>query len=334
MGTSEIETTCDPFHLKSLLRDGRASTLNRLKVSRHVADLRLISVAILLTVLVLFIISSVIYYLAYRQSLPTISPTLVIGTLTIVLGALAKLYQMGSARLGVVDLFSCEISTICRVVLVTEATSGMICIYSNIPAVPLGFNSEETYSPVFDSNAKELEVLEARVVERVTEFYTYYKAVRDYRRVIASIQKPRESEDDWHNSVRHVVYMLFLMLESARLSVEQLVEYIPEKVQYKVEILLSELVAYRFLLEVCQHDKIFIGRLKLRKPAYDAEIDKIRTDINKYSNESDPDAITWSKIDVLMEEFNVRYDNVKQTFDNITATANTALTAKADAFSI
>ncbi len=42
-------------------------------------------------------------------------------------GALvAWAYQTGSARLGVVDLFACEISTLCRVTTVLDAVTGMI----------------------------------------------------------------------------------------------------------------------------------------------------------------------------------------------------------------
>ena len=40
---------------------------------------------------------------------------------------------------------------------------------------------------MFDANAKELEVLEAIIVERVTEFYTNLKTSRDYRRGLSYI---------------------------------------------------------------------------------------------------------------------------------------------------
>jgi hypothetical protein len=120
----------------------------------------------------LYLLISIILKLSLHYQLPNISVTLPVTIIAVFLGALAKLYQKGSARLGVVDLFSCEMTTICRVVLVTEATSGMIDLYINIPDQPASFDSNEDYSPVFDSNVKELEVLEARAVERVTEFYT------------------------------------------------------------------------------------------------------------------------------------------------------------------
>jgi len=99
---------------------------------------------------------------------------------------------------------------------------------------------------VFDTNAKELEVLEARVVERVTEFYTYLKISRDYRRILSHITVPRQMEKQWRMSVRNIVYMLFLMLESARNSVESLVEFTPKWALYTTEILLSEIIFLDF----------------------------------------------------------------------------------------
>ena len=47
---------------------------------------------------------------------------------------------------------------------------------------PHHFASQENYFPVFESNTRDLQTLEARVVINITEFYTYMKAFRDYLR--------------------------------------------------------------------------------------------------------------------------------------------------------
>ena len=40
---------------------------------------------------------------------------------------------------------------------------------------------------MFESNTRDLQTLEARVVINITEFYTYMKAFRDYLRTLAEI---------------------------------------------------------------------------------------------------------------------------------------------------
>jgi hypothetical protein len=41
------------------------------------------------------------------------------------------------------------------------------------------FVSEEDYFPVFDSNSRDLQLLESSIVNNITAFYTYMKATRD-----------------------------------------------------------------------------------------------------------------------------------------------------------
>jgi hypothetical protein len=320
----------DLFNLSSLYKDRGASTLSRLWKSPHVADLRLI-----ILIIIIFSISTLIGLLSYFPlyllvkhffhlgfSLPMPSATLIAAILTVTLGSLAKLYQMGSARLGVVDLFGCEISTICRVVVVTEATTRMINLYHSAPSDSIEFNSEEKYSPVFDDNVKELEILEARVVERVTEFYTYLKTVRDYRRALANIKAPKKAVEIWQASVKNIIYMMFLMLESARLSVDRLVEYLPEKVQYTTEILLSELTAYSFLLTHCRNESVLIGRLKLRMPGYEAAVQEIQAKASDQENLAGADGDIWAKVTTLLDELDLRYSAAMRAFDNFEPAAN------------
>jgi hypothetical protein len=112
-------------------------------------------------------------------------------------------YKVGSARLGVVDLFACEISTLCRVATVLdtvgrfmdriklaektnsesifppaelkpEAAKSDEQASNNRMNSPLAmqFTSLENYFPVFEGNTRDLQSLEARVVINITSFYT------------------------------------------------------------------------------------------------------------------------------------------------------------------
>ena len=172
-------------------------------------------------------------------------------------GVLAWTYQTGSARLGVVDLFACEIATLCRVAAVSELVQRYVGLFEHgphngqshaidgeTPADTSRFTSEESYFPVFDSSVKDLQALEADVVKHVTAFYTYMKVMRDTLRRLASIKPSAPGgtrADDWHQAICSVIYMQFLGLESARKAIEDLVEFEPKQAEDMITILLSEL---------------------------------------------------------------------------------------------
>jgi hypothetical protein len=215
--------------------------------------------------------------------------------------------RVGSARLGVVDLFACEISTLCRVALVTDAVGRYTARIERArnpdtghtaesnPEVPTPgeqtnndrappphgtqFTSAENYFPVFEGNTRDLQSLAARVVINITSFYTFMKTVRDLMRSAAA-QKPdpvtpetkradQLDADNWHNVMRDTVYMLFLGLEAGRDSTEDLVEFEPEQAERTIVILLSELKAYLFLLqEFANREEMHARRLHLRWDKY------------------------------------------------------------------
>jgi hypothetical protein len=124
--------------LRQLRQREDAATFERLKVSQHVADLRLIfSVTAMIMVgasllAIAFCLQHQVLnnweqveashggwiwvrlgFGAIADSGPFIGAVGAIGC-----GVLAWTYQTGSARLGVVDLFACEIATLCRVAAV------------------------------------------------------------------------------------------------------------------------------------------------------------------------------------------------------------------------
>ena len=107
-------------------------------------------------------------------------------------GVLAWTYQAGSARLGVIDLFACEITTLCRVAVVVEMVKRYIELFQDGPEVgrrrdidgespttqPSSRRKKATFRFSIQS-VKELQSLEADVVKHVTAFYTYMKVMRD-----------------------------------------------------------------------------------------------------------------------------------------------------------
>jgi hypothetical protein len=304
--------------LRWLKTGNPAATMDRLFVSKHVDDLRFI-VAVAAVLLSISIVLCLVYAC---ETAPTPGPGFLwnvvkvlavffgqLATVSAVFGAIgAWAYKAGSTRLGVVDLFACEISTLCRVTLVTDtvgrlkarieragnANSGCSAPAAESkpevsrpgkhtnddrtpPSLVMQFTSAENYFPVFEGNTRDLQSLEARVVINITSFYM--KTVRDLMRTAAT-RKPEpvtpEIEkadqlyaDTWRNAMRDVIYMLFLGLEAGRDSVQDLVEFVPEQAERTIVILLSELKAYLFLLqEFTDVEEMHARRLLLRWDRY------------------------------------------------------------------
>jgi hypothetical protein len=292
-----------------LLRTGDpAATIDRLFTSRHVRDLQLIIAVAFIILLLIFIVGFCFSLenqvlsewpsIASRKSdwvLIRVALASVVSFLAffspvfVIFGAIvAWAYQVGSARLGVVDLFACEISTLCRVAAVADTVRRRVEKFNEGPGAKTSgsvsssspiFRSEENYFPVFEGNTRDLQTLEARVVINITAFYTYMKVVRDSMRMLAEIkQQPAgaipgsedmPATDPWHEAARNVIYMFFLAFESARRAVADLVEFEPERAERTIVILLSELEAYQFLsVQFPDKEEVHHERLVLRKAEY------------------------------------------------------------------
>jgi hypothetical protein len=257
-------------------------TVDRLFDSRHVNDLRLIAATAFCITALVFAIASIdavsfcmgdwaaqhfaniykaIAYIANNGGthfVGVFAPTLAI------FGAiLSWAYQKGSDRLGIVDLFACEIDTLCRVVTVIEMVKNL----SDGPkdsAVPQHFTSEENYFPILDGNTHDLQSLEANVVINITAFYTFMKTVRDSFRKGADLRADQREE-----SLKALIYMLYLALESGRKAMDDLVEFEPTHTERTMVILISELKAYEFLrMNYQKEDEMHYNRLILRGPGY------------------------------------------------------------------
>jgi len=264
-----------------------AETFDRLLWSEHVRDLRwVVSVTAWGVILMLAI---VVY--AFRANIVD-SPVVPIGTLLAALGGvIAWCYKAGNARLGIVDLFACEIGTLCRICTIVGMADNCIAAYGseagqNQPGEgkqlaalrePYShFASEEHYTPVFDANAKELQVLSVKTLTNITGFYTYWKATRDSFRRLSRTSSPdtpiETKERSWARGMVYLIYMQFLAFESARKAIRDLVEFEPNRAENTIVILLSELPAYHFLLKHFRPEDVQHVRLELRRQQYETAI--------------------------------------------------------------
>jgi hypothetical protein len=296
-------------NLKLLRKDEEASTFERLMVSRHVAELRLIfSFTLFIMVLVLCLAFPV--YLAHdglNDPFKALADSSVmIGAVwAIGCGLLAWAYQTGSARLGIVDLYACEIATLCRVTVVVDAVQHFIDLGKAVPSETSRFSSQESYFPVFDSTVKDLQQLEEKVVKDVTAFYTYMKVMRDYLRKLADINPTAPNAGArWHAAVGNVMYMLYLGLESARHSIDALVEFQPTRAKDKATILLSEITAYGYLRQTVT-DPLLCQRLEAREEEYHKVIHALQLAADQHSTDKD-----WQSAMTIIGELTRRYAQV------------------------
>ena len=244
---------------------------------------------------------------------------------------LAWAYRAGSTRLGVVDLFACEISTLCRVAAVLDVVHRLIERLER-PAAPRKpgasappptaarpFVSQEDYFPVFSSNNSDLEPLGARVVINITAFYTYMKALRDSMRALAALPQPGAGDEQadngpWQQTAGDVIYLWFLGLESARRSMQDLIEFEPEKAERTIVILISELEAYHFLCSrFTDSNDIHYGRIRLRAVDYHRIVPALIAQVAAGSMAEQPVAgksPDWLPAQILLPELGRRYDAI------------------------
>jgi hypothetical protein len=262
-----------------------SSTFRRLLVSQHGGDLRMIYAG---TVAVMIYVAGWHIHAVGWHLLSGGSETeskFVGAVLAAGFWVLAWTYQAGSKRLGVVDLFACEIVTLCRVGTIVDLVPRLIAAHEKLSGSAAAeanrehrgeqqqdiigrFTSQENYFPVFDGNNKDLQILEADVVINVTAFYTYMKALRDQFRRLGELEAGSEANRQKRAVVINAIYMTFLAYESARKSIIELIEFEPTQAEAIVTGLISELSAYRFLTKWFDPDDVRGRRLVLRAKDY------------------------------------------------------------------
>jgi hypothetical protein len=97
-----------------------AETFDRLTHSVHVEDLRWIvniaAAGVTVAIIVIFVIAVVELFAGSKPHDVLVLAGTVLGAVFAVFGGIiAWCYQTGSGRLGIVDLFACEITTLCRI---------------------------------------------------------------------------------------------------------------------------------------------------------------------------------------------------------------------------
>ena len=280
----------------------QSSTFRRLIFSRHVLDLQVIFVGTLVA-------TAVMLWWGWhlRSIVPTSPPNAgstpveidkqFVGAVLLICGTiLAWVYQTGSKRLGVVDLFACEIVTLCRVGTIMDVVPRLKRVFEGLSGQSASemqlnasrqnhafgrFTSEEDYFPVFQQNNRDLQILEADVVINVTAFYTYMKSFRDQLRSLGELGSEASSNGRKCIVLVNAIYMLFLGYESARQSIEELMEYEPAQAEAVVTCLVSEIAAYRFLTKCFDQDDIRGRRLSLREKEYSKLVPRLYDTVMK-----------------------------------------------------
>ncbi|MEA2926115.1 MAG: hypothetical protein QOI46_5156 [Alphaproteobacteria bacterium] len=337
-----------------------ASTLFRFFRSKHVRDLKLIFttalfvLALHLLLVVLLGLINAFFSAAEAPQLAaqvqgSVSPAAPAGPLTGLVNAAGRFlsffisyvgpgvpiygvivgwaYRTASTRLGIVDLFACEISTLCRVGTIFDIGKRYVDTYDAgpAPARPSAaasgkFVSQEEYFPVFDSNSRDLQQLEASVVNNITEFYTYMKSTRDSLRKLADMPAQpaapdragaaTDEPDAWHDAMLNVIYLLFLGYESARKAVNDLIEFQPARAERSIVILLTELKCYAFLRQHFTSDDLRRKRLELREDGYRRDIRKLYREVKASAGHSDE---LWVQaretLPVLVSRYNEALDD-------------------------
>jgi hypothetical protein len=276
-----------------------SSTIYRFFRSKHVVDLKVFALAAMLVaagaLLVLAVKASFyllpIFHLAplpdFKDAVDALQKDAgkVLGITGVVL---VWAYRSACTRLGVVDLFACEIGTLCRVGTIFDIGRRYVEQYEAGPtsttgterkAPPdAGFVSQEEYFPVFENNTHDLQLLEATVVNNITEFYTYMKAMRDALRRLAEI-----APDKWQGALCNVIFLVFLAYESGRKAITDLVEYEPVAAEIKIVILLTELETYAFLIKYFPKDNLRYQRLQLREEKYRIDVNALYDKVSHHA---------------------------------------------------
>lgn len=298
------------------LRRGPVPLFARLTTSHHLGDYQFIGV-VALALILLGALTLTPFLKALLEVLgdPTHPPTLVIvgGVFATVTTMATWVYQSANKRLGTVDLFACEIGSICRVGLVTNFAEKSILMHKEFgkeqTRTPTTIDVRESYTPVYDKGASDLQSLDTNSVTAITAFYTYRKTMMDYLRATLAAPTGALAQE----RQQQMIYMQFLMYENARIALQELAEFEPERAQHLVTIYCSELPLFTFLIRRYRGDRqshFLYKRLRLRIADYDknvqALLDRLK-DIPRHSAGKDAPDSAWIKAQTTAAELEHRF---------------------------
>jgi hypothetical protein len=147
--------------------------------------------------------------------------------------------------------------------------------------------------------------------------------------------------------MRNVIYMHFLALESARKAVRDLIEFKPTWAENTITILISELPAYRFLLNHFPKDDVRYSRLQLRESRYRSLVPEIYYQVgDDCAKHLRPDRTEkqlcylgwealqelrrdWAKADGMLNELKLRYESAFGEFPRREVVESSKLTQPA-----
>jgi hypothetical protein len=288
----------------------------RLLTSRHLSDLQWFAFFIVgFFLLILISIHNADGKTNWLHADATILAVLVTVTMT----TLGWVYQTGNQRLGTIDLFASEISTICRTWLVIDFAGREVDLADkiidpaaekdqedhvlpggraaeNLPEKPVQISTADAYTPVHDKQLPDLAQFDVGIVTAVTEFYNYREAMIDYWRSRAGATRAK----DLQYLERQMLYMLYLACEAARIAIGRLIEYEPDKAESIVNILCTEMAAYCYLLRAYDDEDFRGARLRLRLKRYGDIIDGLEAKMK-------PDE-QWERARTTMALLKLRYD--------------------------
>jgi hypothetical protein len=317
-----------------LTEEEAASTLFRFFRSKHVVDLRLIVVTILGLLSIYMVLIIIVAFWMYDQGMKLDLAVTLIGPAVGIAGLIISwAYNAASTRLGIIDLFGCEIGTICRVGTIFDIGTYYVRAYEGRAAagddeaekreLPDKYTSEEEYFPIFDNNSSELQLLEALVVCRITEFYTFMKAARDTQRRLVTIPLPKDlpqneaaqARTPWHAVTLDVVYMIFLGYEAGRNAIHHLIEFEPSAAENTIVIMITELTCYGLLLSKLKDDPRY-PRLHLREKTYREITPALYREIDSHGESDD----YWRPARELLPQLRDRYEGaLGETMDQALA---------------
>jgi hypothetical protein len=108
----------------------QSNTFRRMFESRHVNDLKIIVVGTVIVGIGFIIYHHIVVHGSELDGKFTGAVVVFAGTIV------AWAYQTGSKRLGVVDLFACEIVTLCRVGTITRFIPRLIAAFDSLNKTP------------------------------------------------------------------------------------------------------------------------------------------------------------------------------------------------------
>jgi len=313
---------------KTSLEEGPVSNTLQLCTSEHLGDYQWLAVGVVMLLVAGSGLFAWNHLDLFAQSHPGLGPpkspgggdstaaTIAFALITAAATMFNWVYQAANRRLGVIDLFASEISAICKVCLVTDFAKKSIDMRRAAAATetqtPSSFDTQESYTPIYDKGSADLQALDSTVVSSVTQFYTYRRTMVDCLHS-AMAQTRRDAALSQYDQM---IYMQFLMYECARTSVRELIEFEPDRAENLVTVLCSELPLFAFLIDRHRNDSstVFLyRRLCLRVADYWREVGGLLEQIDSQARSASPAVRKgWSKAITTSAELRIRFDDFKK----------------------